>query len=294
MELKEYIELGGWCVAATAGVFAATSAVASSDAKHKVGKALAGSTVADLAAAIPNTFVSIFDALFGRKIFHWRFLLPSIATSVSCVFLVSLIYLSLVNQTFESWWNVMPPDRRLRIISWLILGNLIPDYISLVETRVLLGFLHRKATVLRLALLLVIDLAATAAIFFVCYSIFAIYIKYGIRDGFGLDELWKSFGLMSRTVQAFIENPTPVFPSTSTFGVPIQIWTTFFTSIWLWLFALSLLFLRVLNLVGGGFWIALKKRLLDVEGKPILSIGWVASSLVLVSFIVASPWAIEF
>ena len=240
-----------WSTVAVAGLFAATSAVASEDAKQSVSKIMKRTTISDLAAIIPNAFLTIFDALFGRAFFHWRFILPSIVTSVICVFFVSFIYLTLVNQTYFVWWELMPSEHRLRIIGWLIVGNLIPDYISLIETRILLRHLDRKPTLLRLILFLIFDVIATLLIFTICFATLAGYLKFSVQDGLALSEWWRALVGMIEIYQILIDDPYPVFPSALTFDIPIQIWTTFFTSIWLWLFSFSLVVIRILNLCTG-------------------------------------------
>ena len=78
-------------------------------------------------------------------------------------------------------------------LALLIVGNLVPDYVSLLETRYLVRKLVNSQTVslTKLFAFLICDLVATFIIFNVLYAPIE-YIFYAYRDGLAVYELWRS------------------------------------------------------------------------------------------------------
>lgn len=107
-----------------------------------------------------KSFVSLFDAVFGEWHLSLRCLLCS---AVASVLAVAVIWLVMSNVGMLE----------LRVRSDLSLGgflilalavNVVADYLSLLETRLLLGQMHRIRSPVAQAGLLVIDLMISAAI----------------------------------------------------------------------------------------------------------------------------------
>ena len=238
--------------------------------------------------AWPRHFINIFDGVFGTKILSIRFFLKSCTASLFCLFFISFILLSLIDQTYLSWWNLMPDYNRPYIICLIIFGNFIPDFVSLVETRILLRYLEKSPAVTRIISILVFDFIATASIFAIIYPIF-IFLATGNQDRFSYEELVRSYDVYLPLFLMFLTEPNLSFGSTRFFDMPLQYYTTFFTSVWLWTFGLSVFLVKIMENVLDTFWTKFRDKFLNIDEKPISSIGWLFSGLVFVLFMIASP-----
>ena len=147
--------------------------------------------------------------------------------------------------------------------------NLLPDFLSLYETRLVLGFMAKSDGGLRTFALLLFDLAATALISFV--GLFVV-----------------TFGLFS----FIIGRPIPVtdlaemFWQGLTFSnviAGIFIYSTFLTSVWLWLYALSGFLVKAISRSRKG--LRFLQRHLNLEEHPRRSMGFVLMLLVTVVYV---------
>ncbi len=112
-------------------------------------------------------FSSLFDRLFGHRHFSWRCFLISGVVSLIAVF-AAYIGLNL--------WEIgaRPPGTAFYyILVGALLANLVPDYLSLLESRVIIRWLPRFR-VLGKGFLLLLDLIIT----FVIYTSFLLTYVY--------------------------------------------------------------------------------------------------------------------
>ncbi len=231
--------------------------VATQEAKKRVFKWLKDISLEVNVAA--ESFTSAFDSIFGTKKFSSRFVMLSIAASLLAVASLTLL------------WSSKTPDdidigHRLRAMFLTApLWNAIPDYFSLIETRIVLGYIISKNvkgnSILKW---LAIDFIFTVVIFSIFY--------------FGSSAL---LGEMDDAPRYFVDGFTldGGWPDTPSVGV--FFYSTFFTSIWLWLFVLSKIAITPLNkllklfkIIRGG---------LDIENQPFKSIGFI--SMILTSIV---------
>lgn len=156
-----------------------------------------------------RSFVSLFDAVFGARHLSLRCFLRSALASLIAVAVIWLLMGNL-------------GTLGLRVRSELSLGgvlvlalavNVLADYLSLLETRLLMGHMPRSA--LGQALVLVLDLALSAAIIWL--AIFA-YLRSPLNTG---------------EVESFAE----ILGLFSIFSV--LFYSTFLTSVWTWAYVLS-------------------------------------------------------
>jgi hypothetical protein len=151
--------------------------------------------------------------------------------------------------------------------------NLVPDYLSLLETRLILRRVaHAGAK--NLIVVMILDVIITGGIF-VCWvvAIILIYnLVIGEPVGLEVDELLEF--LSELILFRFYEDP-PITPG-------IFFYSTYFTSVWLHLFIVSSVATKFLYSLGRiGNWVM---ALLDIEGKPFQSMGLIAMGLLTIAF----------
>ena len=139
------------------------------------------------------------------------------------------------------------------------MGNLIPDYVSLLETRWILKLAVRRSSVASIAGLVFRD-------FFFTFCIGA---------------AWWWFSL--ELVDGFLPQAYRVVFMASMMGLL----STFLTSVWLWLYAASVLVSRVLLRMDSGVGFLL--RVTDVEKQPFRSMGFVSVIIVSALFALGLP-----
>ena len=131
---------------------------------------------------------------------------------------------------------------------------------------------------------LIADLLATTAL---AFSMFAVHYAIGSQGWTG--QIAESFPGVVTLVLTLGQPPnigSDVLP-------PPGLWfySTFVTSVWVWMYALGGLLLRGarrLDMVMGLF-----RKVIDVEAKPIRSIGYAAVLITTLLFLVLLPWVIS-
>ena len=168
-----------------------------------------------------------------------------------------------------------------------VLINLIPDYISLIETRYVIMRMGRAHSVLGLITWLFADAIATMLIAFGVF-IFAVPIAWAAFGSYGLNAGPFDVGLAAKVFYA--EGLPMILGSTSgdaVFG--IFIYSTFFTSIWVWLFIISGGIARLFYVFAKAFRVAnlafyLEEYLIDhpVRAMGVISIVGFSTFLVII------------
>ncbi len=198
-----------------------------------------------------KSFLSLFDALFGKHHLSARCFARSCIASVLAV---------------SGIWGLMAMTGTLETrfagaMAWteaLAIGiavNLMADYVSLLETRFLLSRMDRLRSFGAQALVLLADLILSAAIILVVIEVVR-WTGVVAED----NTSWAAIGL------AF-----------SVYSAPF--YSTFLTSVWTWVYILSTWVLRLFTGLG-------LNRLPDVEHRPTLML-----SLTLSGFVLAGAYA---
>lgn len=202
-----------------------------------------------------RTFANVFDGVFGKRHVSIRCLLMSTLTSVVLVALMTLLWASLHPTTANGFFSQ-------GVFAWLgvlfvaVSLNVPVDYLSLLETRLLLRFIGSRRSIVLHSCVLLGDLLLTGVIFL---------LGFGAYDALlGTVDFWE-------LVVSGIAFDTP---GDGDLSLGIFLYTTYFTSVWLWLFLLST---GVANAVGlGDRTITFLKSALNVEEKPIRSLGFLS------------------
>lgn len=121
----------------------------------------------------PKTFTGIFDSVFGAKHLSWRCFARSSVASIA-IFVSCAVVQLLRDRTLGSDVEGIA----LSVLAVFIMGtlsNVVPDYLSLLETRLILGYMGRTAKINRWAAFLGLDAAFTA--------LWAAAFVYGIQRG---------------------------------------------------------------------------------------------------------------
>jgi hypothetical protein len=218
----------------------------------------------------PETFTGIFDRVFGAKHLSWqcfsRSSVASIAMFVSCA----------VVQLFQA--RTLGNDLEAVALSFLAvtiiggLSNVVPDYVSLLETRLVLGYMGRTAKIGRWAALVGLDAAFTAlwgaAFVFGSQRAYAVLVEH--LHSYAHTHLTTS----SVHAWAFGDAVMQVWLGSFrwTYFVP-----AFVTSIWLLLYAGSGILIRLLH--GTKASVHLIARYFDLNNRPLQSMGLVAGGL---------------
>lgn len=231
---------------------------------------------ADLPKNLPNwpsMFVVLFDRVFTKKHLSWgcffRSSVASVVVAAALTLAVAAVDASIIRKlsTGGIFYDV------LFFAIGILLFNLLPDYLSLYETRLVLDFMAKSDARLRVPALLLFDLAATALIsfvvgFLVLAPLFAIILENPPLT-------------FTRLAEAFGEGLTFSGKSAS---AGIFIYSTFFTSVWVWLYALSGFLVKGIAASRTG--LHFLQRHLNLEEHPLRSMGFVLMLLVTVGYVV--------
>lgn len=236
--------------------FFATSArqLGSRSSEELLGSWLTGQPAPDRAWA--DAFLGWFDRVFRVRTVATRFgpiALPSFARSVLASF-VCLLLLTVVWGLNKEALSFGAPARGLAQVGagqvaglvlvygvLTVVTNWVPDYLSLVESRFVLGRLARAQGPLAVFAWLVLDLVVTLGLAFAVLwaagrialpllegRIPALYVGCLTSDTFDVGTAWTMFvsGLRFETPPATLNYD----------AAGIYIYSTFFTSAWVWLF----------------------------------------------------------
>src|ERR1035437_9782640 len=185
--------------AALAGIvwkfFERVEAVLTDQTKFEIAVWLVGVKVGEKVEPWPETFARVFDRVFGTKHFSWKCFSRSTIASVVCGFggLIFMLvhdyredyFQPLINRIFGLGHTLLPwsiTDRMdeflfrvendqkaiaYRAIIFggtfllLLIANVVPDYFSLLETRLILRLMRRNSAPLGSLLYLILDTTLT-------------------------------------------------------------------------------------------------------------------------------------
>lgn len=294
-------------------LFSRGETILSHDVKIRVRNTLKGeSNLTGRVDTWPQQFVGLFDSVFGEKHLSWKCFFHSCLASMVAVLITTLIWRAIDFNIFFGSWDLSTPLVNVEIdtpnesvetiispLFLFILGvplNLIPDYVSLLETRYILGLKSFSKSLFSILGFLLVNLLATVAIFI---SWFALVIKTNVLPIVTIhpmhDDLLKYLApsedftagvgnLFSAIVFLLSENYFHGF-------MFILFCSTFFTSVWVWLYALSYPAVRPPARAADRTWRALT-YLVDIDNKPILSLGTISIVLITLGYLVAAPFVL--
>jgi len=209
----------------------------------------------------PEQFIEIFDNIFGSKRLSLPFFFKSCIASIFSVTILILIYEIITREVireFEVNWDFV-------FTTYIIGGmiNFIPDYLSLLETRYILGKMKGSRTVLKTAGFLFLDLVVSFLI--ICGALWLV----------GSLAMFSPIGF--RHFLYIVTNSLSMTGTEKVFS--IFFYSTFFTSIWIWLYGFSGVCMKGVNRISLIFrWV---KGTLNIANKPLQSLGFCSNLIVL-------------
>ena len=227
-------------------------------------KSLIGMSISETLIETPRLFNKAFDRIFGYKHLSIQCFLKSSMASLIVV-IVMLISWSFLYPTSLMATIIDEPDFIIAFFLLVTILNFIPDYVSLFQTRLILNYIEH-AGIKWLSVLIVLDLIITGLIFALGLGTFAILTE-------NVDIY---FSLLSDMIQfRSIGNRPPI---------GILFYSTFFTSVWLYLFLAASISVKFLHSMGRiGNWIM---TIIEVEKKPFQSMGLIIILLTTLAFII--------
>jgi hypothetical protein len=259
------------------GIFELMENTANPSAKRSAAdwiKSIAAKSTSQTIVESPRWFIVAFDRIFGDRHLTWRCFLRSCVASMIAVFVMTVMWAVLDTISWQQFLLHKGIDAFSMIFILAFFLNLVPDYISLLETR----WIFRKvahAGMKELIVLLVLDVIITGGIFVCGIAIILILISSINGDPAGVVELVDRLPeILSELILFRTVDNSPAFG--------IFFYSTYFTSVWLYLFISASIATKILYSLGrtGNQVLALLK----VEEKPFNSMGLLLIGLLTLAF----------
>ncbi len=264
---------GGSIIAVVVGVakaFEWFDGMISDAGRHALGNLLNNAPSGEQLDSWATVFPRLIDHIFGERAISWKFCLRSGAASLIFISIVFVFEGRLYGHLmyFRGWY------------AWLMIGlasNVAPDYCSLLVSRAVVRAMERRPTTKAIGALLIVDLIL-GALFGMAGAVLYI-IVLGIWSG------PLTLGYMGYTPERFFtlrwlfewDVIVRRFTLGSDIWLRLLFFSSLFTSIWVWLYVLSIGIIKLLHKIRA-VWIRLAPYL-DIDKKPIVAIGRVAGLL---------------
>lgn len=230
---------------------------------------------------------TFFEIWFGKRHISLRCVVYSCITSLCSLFLFVTIHV-LLNLNFiveniqilkSSFYAI------LLLLSFGALMNLVPDYISLLETRLILEKINAsRCSISKILFYLIFDFVLTSLIFWIYFIlIVASFVILFTNNRSILDAFYIGIPRWASIVDAYNFNQD----RDSGINIGVFLYTTCVTSIWIWIFiSLSavVLVLKKIDAIRRPF-----ELFLNFRGEPVKSLG-----VVLGIFSALAYWAMTF
>jgi hypothetical protein len=307
--------------------FDMAESILNDDTKLEIAIWLLGFKTAEKVKSWPETFVRVFDRVFGTKHLSWKCFWRS---AVASVVTATIVYLALLGKTSSTLFTVFGAGvaiflNRVAVPTWAawvifsLIFNIVPDYLSLLKTRRLLGIVVRSRSACRTASILAMDALLTMVIALVPVTAIGVtalreYDRSILAQAAQLPP--QDFAKFESIVRQQLNVPNRKASAVSkrildgAMGIieakrsgdertqwrillSVFLWPfalaamsiiapAFFTSVWLWLYVGSGFLIQAAPRFDVAFqWL---NRKLDIERRPLHSIGVVSGFMVAVAY----------
>lgn len=235
----------------------------------------------------PLAFSLMFDHIFGKKHLSARCFLSSTVASITFTIIVSFgilsvsffssreIYLPIVGLPKEFVFNFLST-----FFFSVFAVNIFADYASLLQTRYFIKIIEKSGNYISNSCLIIIDFLVTVLIFFATL-IFSLSIY-----AFLLDRPMSLQYIIYLGEVVILSLTDPYSIDLAHRWIAPLLYSTFFTSFWVWLSAVSWAIIRNLARIQRG--VEVLKFVLPIKEKPMRAVGEVASLFVAAAYVVAS------
>ncbi len=222
---------------------------------------------------LTEMFGNSFDSVFDKKHFTWNCFLKSSIASFLCVIIVFLIWICLRPDEAYNFFHLNDFSSIFIIFfTFIIIFNFLPDYLSLLQTRLIIDKMknNSKNHMAWLFADLVLTFLIAISMWLLILLLLPLVSEYE-RPPFSellLDLLINQIFLLSAGERG-------------SFSAGVPFYSTFFTSLWLWLYLLSVIISQITNSIDSSF--NLVKKYLIKKDQPFISLG--AISILLITFL---------
>jgi hypothetical protein len=270
-------------VASISAFFWGTEKFLSQDAKDALAKWLLRVDVKGGLSRWPFYFIMIFDRVFGKDHFTWRcFYRSSIASLIAIIFFLLFWAMKRPNQ-FDSFVSeIWHPDFYMFLILCVVM-NVIPDYLSLVETRYIIKKIDVANRWYHTITFLLLDIFISMSIFMIVgifllsvANIILIFIRFPDLTEINVNDMVRLFiGIFSDRFSNIFVYGIRLDREMKGISLGVFFYSTFLTSFWVWLYILACAAARSATHFSV---IAEKLRwLLDVKNHPVAVPGTFAA-----------------
>jgi len=217
-----------------------------------------------------TVFPRLIDRIFGERALSWKFFFRSCMASYIAVLSLTFLYSRVHHQIFSlgSSAPIEAPTIIASVGATMLLAsvmNVLPDYASLLVSRTIVRKMAIKPTASRILGFVILDTVLSIAVFYVGLRICVVILDFKFNPPFH----WSSFYNSSVMSTGDLWD---IFTLTDSIGV--FLYSSLFTSVWVWLYVVSIFAIRLLHGVRT-IW-AKVTPYLDIEKKPLVAIGRVA------------------
>ena len=273
-------------------LFSRLDAALSDEGRKKMTDLVWYGTPARRAGQWVTSFADLFDRAFGERHLSWKCLWRSAVASAVAVSALMLIYLLRVSGDLIG----DPLSAAFYIFVCGLPATILPDFLSLLQTRWFIGRLTPESSIGRAAGVIVLDAIATCAIVTMTTAPLFFIVLMAWLWPHPSDWVEMLSGPDSPiTPEAFLSME---LPGDETFGDDASVvglgpifYSGFLTSVWLWLHVAGLLLARLLRKLDfAQRWL---RGVLDVEKHPLKSVGvLIACSYTLIFLVIkVISWA---
>jgi hypothetical protein len=222
----------------------------------------------------PATFGAFSDKIFGRKLVSIRsFSISALFSIVSVLLNSAIIY----NFRHTSFLPLTVEPNIIVFFIFIFMGtlffNFLQDFLSVMQTRYLLRSFIHNSTFTRQWLFLFLDFFLTSA---VCYASILALLLLNIPSS------------SDSFLDMFYYSPIALFDVISAKGALAWtapfVYSTYLTSVWIWIYVLSGVVLRLIRKFN--WTLGITRKFLNIEEKPLQSIGFISMLIVTVVYII--------
>jgi serine/threonine protein kinase len=237
----------------------------------------------------PGTFVALFDALFTKEHLSWTCFRRSAVTSV---LVVTVLFAG-----FAAFGLITPPTTvadfaEIAILLGLPVAlNIAIDYVSLFETRWILGQMSTTDYTAEHIGYLGVDLILTGLCVILPVSVLQIF-GLGVMTEFSAwtAAFWYQLGSALLNMMELFVTITAEGLGEIPRVMSVMLFSTMFTSVWVWLYAVAGGVLRIFRPVLESLdWL---KRHFDVEARPVHTMGMLLALLISLGFALMAPFVL--